>query len=171
MKQTIRINESQLRQVIKESIKKALKENFRTGWDGGVLVNPIEYKKRYPTFKSFMENYYDNDETCVDAIRQLQGTPLRNLYDLYEVFHEGLGDGLYCPEEGIIAVFDEDDVPEYHSVSFFKYDPRAWFGYEELKSGKENREMSDTEQYDVEPIDESRLKSIIKESIKNALGY
>lgn len=51
------------------------------------------------------------------------------------VFHEGVGDGVWSPEEGIVAVFDEDDLDTYWCFSFYKYNADAWPTMDKLNEG------------------------------------
>jgi hypothetical protein len=147
------VNESQLRDIIKESIKKVLKEN---------IDNPDNLSLR-----DFMTHYYDNDETCEEALSKLQDGRYVFGRGWEYVFHEGVGDGVYSPQEGIVAVFDEDDLPDYHSVNFYRFNPQSWLVLRDNEN--DERDWADTEQYDVEPIDESRLNRVIRESIKKIL--
>ena len=70
----------------------------------------------------------------------------------FRVWHEGHGDGICSPSEGIVATFDVDDLDEYHDVNFFRYNPKAWIstdgdGWDRIYAGENG------EEYDVEPID------------------
>ena len=46
-KQTIKINESQLAQIVKESVKKVLKENISEAENGGWVVDTAEAQEAY----------------------------------------------------------------------------------------------------------------------------
>ena len=70
------------------------------------------------------------------------------------VFHEGIGDGIYNPEEGVVAVYDEDDLEEYHEYHFYRYRPEAWIitdngGLDDVYAGN-NGSMHGV---DIEPLD------------------
>ena len=58
MKQTIRLNESQLRQIIKESIKKVLKEGYLN--DADTDIREILANLAYDAIKQVMPRYADN---------------------------------------------------------------------------------------------------------------
>ena len=65
------------------------------------------------------------------------------------VFHEGVGDGVWSPEEGIVVVFDEDDLDTYHEFSIYKYNADAWPTMEEFGDGATG------EGYEVEPEEDN----------------
>lgn len=73
-----------------------------------------------------MRLWYDNDISCEDALNKLQDEVWLHNMGWKQVFHEDYGDGVYSPAEGCVAVFDEDDLPEYHSYHLYKYNPKAW---------------------------------------------
>lgn len=56
------------------------------------------------------------------------------------VFHEGVGDGIYSPKEGIVVVFDCDDLEEYSEFVFYKYNPNAWVSMRDAFNGKNGGE-------------------------------
>lgn len=110
MKQRIRLTEGQLKRVIKESVRRILRED----------------ESKPTSLKKFMELWYDNDDSCLDALRRLTDESWLRKMGWKQVFHEGTGNGVYSPTEGIVAVFDEDDLPEYHSFQLYRYNPKAW---------------------------------------------
>jgi len=78
------------------------------------------------TLREFMTVNYNNDNTCVEALKKLTDEVWLRSMGWKQVFHEGIGNGVYSPKEVIVAVFDEDGLPEYHSCQFYKYNPKAW---------------------------------------------
>lgn len=128
----IRLTESQLHNVIRRCVNEALRET--------------ENKQG---LKEFMK-YYDDDDSCEEALRYLHDSTFLAQNGWFEVFHEGHGNGICSPKEGIVAVFDEDDLPLYHSYQFYKYNPKAWIrtsngGWDDIYNGNNGG------QYDVEP--------------------
>lgn len=69
---------------------------------------------------------YDNDKLCVNALELLMDDDWVKSMGWRRVFHEGVGEGLYSPTENIVAVFDIDDVPTYHSYHFYRFNENAW---------------------------------------------
>ena len=109
MRRTIRLKESELRRMISESVKRVLKE-----------------AQAKTSLKTFMKMWYDNDNSCEEALAELTDDAWLRSMGWERVFHEGIGDGVYSPEEGVVAVFDCDDLPEYHEYELYKYNPKAW---------------------------------------------
>ena len=103
------------------------------------------------TLREFMQVCYDNDNTCIDAVYLLTDEVWLKSMGWKQVFHEGIGDGIYSPNENIVAVFDIDDVPSFHSYQLYKYNEKAWKscdgdGWDRIYNGDNG------EDYDVEPI-------------------
>ena len=48
----------------------------------------------------------------------------------YRVFHEGYGDGICSPSEGIVVCFDEEESEIDTDVEIYKYNPKAWIKIE-----------------------------------------
>jgi hypothetical protein len=107
-KKLIRLTESDLHRIVKESVKSILKETKKT------------------SLRNFMKLWYDDDDSCIDAVGRLTDNTWLRSMGWEQVFHEGTGDGVYSPEEGIVAVFDEDELPEFHGYQLYKYDPKVW---------------------------------------------
>lgn len=63
------------------------------------------------------------------------------------VFHEGVGDGIHSPGEGVVAVFDEDDLDTYSDYTFYRYDPDAWVPMSDVMDGRRNGDG-----FEVEPL-------------------
>jgi hypothetical protein len=78
------------------------------------------------TLKEYIENEYNNDDTCVGAVENLTDAAWLEEMGWKQVFHEGLGDGVYSPKENLVVIFDVDDVPYYHDFEFYKYNEKAW---------------------------------------------
>ena len=134
MKRRVRLTESDLHRIIKESVNKILKESTKT------------------SLRNFMKIWYNNDDSCIDALKRLTDEVWLRSMGWKQVFHEGIGDGVYSPEEGIVAVFDEDDLPEYHSYQLYKYNPKVWKscddnGWDRIYDGDNG------DGFDVEPLD------------------
>lgn len=102
------------------------------------------------TLEIYMEVWYNNDTTCEDALAELQNEEWVHSMGWEYVFHEGIGNGVYSPKEGIVAVFDEDDLPYYHGYSLYHYNPKAWKSTENGEWDKVY-EGNNGENYEVEP--------------------
>lgn len=103
------------------------------------------------SLRNFMMVWYNNDNSCTDALEKLTDEVWLRSMGWKQVFHEGIGDGVHSQEEGIVAVFDEDGLPEYHSYQLYKYNPKSWKdcdgnGWERIYNGDNG------DGYDVEPI-------------------
>lgn len=89
--------------------------------------------------KNYIEKNYK--ENPVLAVSELSDEEFLKSRGWQRVFHEGVGEGVYSPEEGIVAVFDEEDLDTYTDYTFYKYNPNAWVTMEELfnenKTGEE----------------------------------
>lgn len=123
-KNMVRLTESQLHRVIKESVNKILKES-----------------QEKTSLKNFMKLWYNNDQSCVDALNKLQDERWLHSMGWEQVFHEGYGNGVYSPAEGCVAVFDEDGLPEFHSYHLYRYNPKVWVsvengGWDDAYNGK-----------------------------------
>lgn len=135
MKQKIRLTESQLHNVIRRCINEALGE-----------IKPKT------SLKNYMKMWYDNDDSCQDALRELTDEQWLHSMGWFQVFHEGIGDGVCSPSENIVAVFDEDDLPKFHSYQLYRYNPKSWVSVE--NDGWDNVYNGDNgDDYDIEPID------------------
>lgn len=87
-----------------------------------------------------MKFFYDNDNSCEEALVQLQYDEFLKRNGWFHVFHEGYGEGICSPREGVVAVFDVDDLPEYHSFNLYRYNPKAWIktsngGWDDIYNG------------------------------------
>lgn len=89
--------------------------------------------------KNYIEKNYK--ENPVLAVSELSDEEFLKSRGWKRVFHEGVGEGVYSPKEGIVAVFDEEDLDTYTDYTFYKYNPNAWVTMEELfnenKTGEE----------------------------------
>lgn len=135
MKQKIRLTESQLHNVIRRCINEALEE-----------------MSQKTSLKEYMKMWYDNDDSCQDALNDLTDEQWLHSMGWFQVFHEGIGNGVCSPSEKIVAVFDEDDLPMFHSYQLYRYNPKAWVsvendGWDKVYNGENG------DDYDVEPID------------------
>ena len=130
----VRLTESKLKQIIAEELKKALME-----------------QQQFSSLREFMNDYYDNDSSCSSALELLMDDSYIQKQGWKRVFHEGYGEGVCSPTESIVAVFDVDDVPKYHSYGLYRYNPRAWKdtdgdGWDRIYAGDNG------EDFEVEPI-------------------
>jgi len=110
-------------------------------------------EKNKTSLRTFMKVWYDNDVSCIDALEKLTDEVYLHSMGWKQVYHEGVGNGVHSPKEDIVVVFDEDDLPLYHSYAVFKYNPKAWVsvendGWDEVYKGNNG------EEYDVEPLSE-----------------
>ena len=108
MKHRVRLTERDLHRIVKESVERVLKETAKT------------------SLRNFMKVRYNNDNSCIDALEKLTDEVWLRSMGWKQVYSEGIGDGVYSPEEGIVAVFDEDDLPEWHGYQLYKYNPKTW---------------------------------------------
>ena len=102
------------------------------------------------TLKDYFKNYYAVDPE--KAVADLMDDTFVASMGWKHVFHEGHGEGVYDPEEGVVAVFDVDDLEEYHEYHFYRYNPKAWVltdndGWDEVFAGNNGGD------YEVEPLD------------------
>lgn len=73
-----------------------------------------------------MKLWYDNDDSCQDALNELSDEQWLRSMGWFQVFLEGIGNGVWSPSENIVAVFDEDDLPTFHSYQLYRYNPKLW---------------------------------------------
>ena len=78
------------------------------------------------TLRDYMNLWYDNSVSCLDALNELQDDVWLHSMGWQRVFCEGIGDGVYSPKEGIVVIFDEDDLPQYHEYCIYDYNPNDW---------------------------------------------
>lgn len=147
-KRTIRLTESDLHRIVKESVNRIINEKARTNESS---VHRAVKESTKTSLRDFMRVWYNNDDSCIDALEKLTDEAWLRPMGWKQVFHEGIGDGVYSPEEGIVAVFDEDDLPEYHSYQLYKYNPKVWKscdgdGWDRIYDGDNG------DGYDVEPL-------------------
>ena len=130
----VRLTESKLKQIIAESVKRVLRE-----------------QQQFSSLREFMNDYYNNDSSCSSALELLMDDSYIQKQGWKRVFHEGYGEGVCSPAESIVAVFDVDDIPKYHSYGLYRYNPRAWKdtdgdGWDRIYAGDNG------EDFEVEPI-------------------
>lgn len=82
--------------------------------------------EKITSLKDFMKNAYDNEIISVLASRSLNDDDFIKDKGWERVFHEGYGEGVYSPNEGIVAIYDNNELFLYHSYGFYKYNPKAW---------------------------------------------
>ena len=88
--------------------------------------------------RNFFEKVYTAKPEI--AVSLLSNDEFLKINGLKSVFHEGVGDGICSVEEGIVAVYDEDDLETYHEFTFYKYNPNAWVDMEEFGKGETGEE-------------------------------
>ena len=88
--------------------------------------NGIYLFEKILSLKDLMKYAYDDDLHFIMAIRSLNDDDFINDKGWERVFHEGYGEGVYSPNEGIVAIFDNDELSKYHSYGLYKYNPKAW---------------------------------------------
>ena len=147
-KKLIRLTESDLHRIVRMSVNKILRENIKPNRRNRRMMN----EGLIPTsLRKFMREYYDNDSSCSSALELLMDDSFIEEQGWMRVFHEGYGDGVYSPKESIVAVFDVDDVPEYHSFHLYKFNPKTWKttdgdGWDNIYGGDNGGN------FDVEPV-------------------
>lgn len=98
----------------------------------------------------FMKHYYKSDPH--EAVDLLNDQTFVHKNGWRTVFHEGCGEGVWSPKEGIVATFDVDDLDNYNTVQIYKYDQNAWKptdvrgGWDRIYNGDNG------EDYDVEYV-------------------
>ena len=95
------------------------------------------------TLKDFFEQVYKFDPTY--AVNVLSDDNFVRAKGWKRVFHEGVGDGIYSPDDGIVAVYDEDDLETYSEYTLYRYSPDAWVSMEELYNDGRNGEGFEVE--------------------------
>ena len=95
--------------------------------------------------KNFFETAYAKNPQV--AVSLLTDDEFLKANGLKTVFHEGLGNGICSVEEGIVVVYDEDDLETYSDYDIYEYNPDAWVTMQELSEGKTG------EEYEVAPIE------------------
>lgn len=75
--------------------------------------------------KFFTTEYEKNPENAVSLLNDDTFIKRRKWK---RVFKEGVGDGIYSPDENIVAIFDEDDLDEYAEYFLEEYDDN-WVDY------------------------------------------
>lgn len=78
------------------------------------------------TLTKFMQTYYKNANTRSYVVELLNDEDFLKQQGWERVFHEGTGEGVADKKNGIVAVFDEENLEQFHSVGFYEYDPNAW---------------------------------------------
>ena len=107
--------------------------------------------EKITSLKDFMKSAYSNEMGFVLAVRSLNDDDFINDKGWERAFHEGYGEGVYCPNEGVVAIFDDDELSNYRSYSLYKYNPKAWKhtangGWDNIYAGDNGSD------YEVEPI-------------------
>lgn len=180
MKRTIRLNESQLRGLIKESIKKVLNENERnidddTYFGGGL---PDSY---YQDPAHEQPNEYDNDEPSIpEDIGDFIYERLKNLPDKVDTFDaknlNALGIRLGNVYGELRNHIGEEDSIKYIREYVKYYLPNYKTVYNKLRHVIEeakwlfNENMKYHKNGGEYKLYENKLKKIIKESIKKVLN-
>ena len=60
------------------------------------------------------------------AVKKLTNDTFLKKNGWSRVFHEGVGEGIFSPDESLVVVFDEDDLDSYAEYSLYRYNPDAW---------------------------------------------
>lgn len=76
------------------------------------------------SLKNFMENIYKSNP--YDAVIKLSDDAFLKNKGWFRVFQEGFGEGVCSPIEGIVVVFDEDDLDTYNEYDVYEYNPKVW---------------------------------------------
>ena len=103
------------------------------------------------SLREFFKTVYT--EKPWNALCMLASRKYTNEKEWYWVFHEGIGEGVYSKKEGIVAVFDEDDVDVHNEYTFYKYDPNAWVNASTPDDWKAIYDGRNGENYPVELAD------------------
>ena len=108
-------------------------------------------KKEKFNLKKFFGRFYANKNVREYVVQMLKDRDFLNSQGWRRVFHEGMGEGVADPFEGIVVVFDEEITDKYADYGFYKYNANAWvdidlIGWNEIYNGHNGSK------FEVEPI-------------------
>lgn len=81
-------------------------------------------KKNKMSLRKYMQTIYKVNP--YDAVRELSDNSFLRNNGWFRVFREGYGEGVCSLKEGIVVVFDEDDLNTYNEYDTYQYNPKVW---------------------------------------------
>ena len=75
----------------------------------------------------FMDSFYLSNPK--ETVSKLYNIDFLHKNGWRGVWHEGLGYGVASIKEGIVVIYDEEDLDIYHEFTFYKYN-NAWVNAE-----------------------------------------